>query len=139
MAAVKGGVVDLDNSTSKRQSHEITVREGYVSVVYHLHGRRHGGESWTRTTAQVRDSLTRSQLCVSSVSPPWPLSRGESWTRTTAQVRDSLTRSQLSVSSVSPPWPLSRGESSIRTTAQVRDSLTRSQLKKDMCQQCCDR
>ncbi len=43
MAAVTGGVVDQDNSTSKRQSHKITVREGYVSVVYDLHGRRHGG------------------------------------------------------------------------------------------------
>ncbi len=43
MAAVTRGVVDQDNSTSKRQSREITVREGYVSVVYHLHGHRHGG------------------------------------------------------------------------------------------------
>jgi hypothetical protein len=43
MVAVTGGNVDQDNSTSKRQSHEITVREGYVSVVYHLHGRSHGG------------------------------------------------------------------------------------------------
>jgi hypothetical protein len=43
MAAVTGGVVDQDNSTSKIQSHEITAREGYVSVVYHLHGRCHGG------------------------------------------------------------------------------------------------
>jgi hypothetical protein len=42
MAAVTGGVMDQDNSTSKRQSHEITVREGYVSVVYHLHGRPGG-------------------------------------------------------------------------------------------------
>ncbi len=62
MAAVTGGVVDQDNRTSKRQSHKIPGREGYVSVVYHPHGRRHGGESWTRTTAQVRVSLTRSQL-----------------------------------------------------------------------------
>jgi hypothetical protein len=45
MAAVTGGVVDQDNSTSKRQSHEITGREGYVSEVHHLHGRRHGGSS----------------------------------------------------------------------------------------------
>jgi hypothetical protein len=36
MAAITGGVVDQDISTSKRQSHEITVREGYVPVVYHL-------------------------------------------------------------------------------------------------------
>jgi hypothetical protein len=33
MAAVRGGVVDQDNSTSKRQSHKITGREGYVSTV----------------------------------------------------------------------------------------------------------
>ncbi len=33
MAAVMGGVVDQDNSTSKRQSHKITAREGYVSTV----------------------------------------------------------------------------------------------------------
>jgi hypothetical protein len=33
MAAVTGGVVDQDNSTSKRQSHKITAREGYVSTV----------------------------------------------------------------------------------------------------------
>jgi hypothetical protein len=43
MAAVTGGIVDQDNSTNKRQSHEIKVREGYVSLVYHLHGCRHGG------------------------------------------------------------------------------------------------
>jgi hypothetical protein len=43
MAAVTEGFVDQDNSTSKRQSHNITGREGYVSVVHHLHGRSHGG------------------------------------------------------------------------------------------------
>jgi hypothetical protein len=36
MAAVTGGVVDQDNSTSKRQSHEITAREGYVSTVLRI-------------------------------------------------------------------------------------------------------
>jgi hypothetical protein len=69
MAAVMGGVVDQDNSTSKRQSHKITVREGYVSVMYHLHGCPHEGvvDQDNSTSKRQSHKITVREVYVSVV------------------------------------------------------------------------